>query len=120
LSTPLVSRTLACKKSDYIRNLKNPDCFNKIIPVKLQEQITDHLPVNFWLTEITLPDIYLANKAVIINFISDLKNGDLLFFRFPKFCVLFKKGKPPELLELNTLGHFNLYSIDHTVKTFDW
>jgi len=120
LSTPLVSRTIACKKSDYVRNLNTPDCFNKIISDKLQEQIGAHLPEGFWLTEISLPDLYAANKTVIINFISDLKNGNLLFFRFPKFCVLFKKGKTPEFLELNTLGHFKLYSIEHNVQTFDW
>ena len=120
LSTPLVSRTIACQKSDYIKNLKNPDCFNKIIPDKLRKQIAAHLPEGFWLTEISLPDLYAANKTVIINFISDLKNGNCLFFRFPKFCVLFKKGKIPEFLELNTLGHFKLYSIEHSVKTFDW
>jgi len=120
LSAPLVSRTIACQKSNYVQNLKNPDCFNKIIADKLQRQIAAHLPESFWLTEITLPDLYVANKAVIINFISDLKNGDLLFFRFPKFCVMFKKGKPPEILELNTLGHFKLYSREHNIETFDW
>lgn len=120
LNAPLVSRTVAVSNADYLNHLKTPDSLGKTVPNKTRKQICAHLPERFWLTEISLPDLYVANKTVLINYISDLRSGELLYFRFPKFYVVIKKTEPPEITELDTLGHFKLYSLDHDTDTFDW
>ncbi len=120
LNAPLVSRTVAVNNTDYLNHLKTPDSLGKIIPYKTRKHICEHLPEKFWLTEISLPDLYVANKTVLINYISDLQSGKLLCFRFPKFCIIFRKTEEPEIIELDTLGHFKLFSLDHSTDTFDW
>ncbi len=120
LKAPLVSRTIAVNKDDYHNYLKTPDSNAAVINDRVRKKICAELPKKFWLTEITLPDLYIANKTVLINYVSDLVTGELLFIRFPKFCFIFSKTGELEIIELKTLGHFKLYSLDHDTDTFDW
>lgn len=120
LNAPLVSRTIAVTNEEYFKHLKTPDSYNEVIHDDLRKKICTRMPEKFWLTEITLPDLYIANKTVLINYVSDLNTGELLFIRLPKYCFLLGKERAPEVTVLNTLGHFPLYSLDHDTETFDW
>ena len=91
LNAPLVSRTIAVNKDDYHNHLITPDSNNAVINDRVRKKICAELPKKFWLTEITLPDLYIANKTVLINYVSDLITGKLLFIIFPNFCFIFSK-----------------------------
>ncbi len=120
LNAPLVSRTIAVTSEKYFKHLKTPDSYNKVIHYRLRKKICEQLPDKFWLTEITIPDLYVANKTVLINYVSDLKTGDLLFIRLPKYCFIFSDEDELEIIELKTLGHFKLFSLERDHETFDW
>lgn len=116
---PLVSRTLSVDKNDYIRNLKKEDSEKKKIPNNLLRVIEKQLPNRFWLTEITLPDLYIANKSALIS-IATTKNSDKqLFVRFPKLCYLLIK-KDYYRIALPTGSHYKLFERPNDIPTYDW
>ena len=67
----LVLRTILTDKKAYeqhLREIHDPD--GNTLEEALIREICDELPDYFWLTELTLPDLYTANKR---------KLGDVLF-----------------------------------------
>ncbi|MBI5442087.1 MAG: hypothetical protein HY900_12855 [Deltaproteobacteria bacterium] len=67
---PMVVRTLLVKKTDYLLHLELKDNEENVFgPAEIALQV-DHLPASFWLTEVSIPDLYTANKT---------KLGDILF-----------------------------------------
>jgi hypothetical protein len=120
-SAPLVTRTLAADKSEYVKCLKKVDFErNRKISDTTVKKISKHIPDKFWLTEVSLPDLYTANKTDLVNIISDLNTGQIKFMRFPKICGLLKSGRIIDVLYLETGSHYDLYSQSSSVETFDW
>lgn len=61
-------RTVVCRtlmvtdKARYICQLGSGDSDGNVLPDDLKQRLESHLPDSFWLTEVTVPDLYTANK----------------------------------------------------------
>ncbi|MDP2168604.1 MAG: hypothetical protein Q8J64_09780 [Thermodesulfovibrionales bacterium] len=118
--TPLVSRTVAATKEEFIHSLSDYDSEKNKIPRNTIGQITRHLPENFWLTEITLPDLYIANKTALISIVSTFETGNICFIRLPRLCSYINGGDVVESVDLPTNGHYKIYTKKNDNETFDW
>lgn len=61
-------RTFNLTKEEYSRSLEAQDFAGNSFTPQDKKVLTDDLPDRFWLSEITLPDLYAANKHKIIDF----------------------------------------------------
>ncbi|MFA4829278.1 MAG: hypothetical protein WC855_12475 [Thermodesulfovibrionales bacterium] len=118
--TPLVSRTLLATKENYIESLGADDSEGNIIPEKTRKKITQQLPNKFWLTEITLPDLYIANKTALISIASELSTGEPCFMRIPKECRYINENGKVESVVLPTKSHYRIFARRNENETFDW
>jgi hypothetical protein len=66
---PLVARTLLVRKETYSKHLCNEDNDKQSFSEAERTRILTGLPDVFWLTEISLPDIYTANKHKLVDVI---------------------------------------------------
>lgn len=120
IKAPFVSRTLLVKKQEYIKCFKIPDFENNYIPQDLVDKIESRLPPDFWLTEITLPDLYIANKSILISFISDINTEEPIFFRFPQIFGLVNKKNQFDTWKIPTTSHHKLFQKKNDPDSFDW
>jgi len=67
-SRPIITRTLLLTKEEYSESLDKTDFDNKTFSARDRRELTKGLPPRFWLCEITMPDIYTANHAKVIDF----------------------------------------------------
>lgn len=116
---PLVSRTLSVDKNDYMESLKKKDSEKKKIPRDLLKVIEKQLPNRFWLTEITLPDLYVANKSALISIVTTKNTDKQIFVRFPKLCYLLINREYFQI-ELPTSSHYRLFERPNDIPTYDW
>jgi len=116
---PLVSRTLSIDKNEYMKSLKNADSEKKKIPRDLLRVIEKQLPNRFWLTEITLPDLYIANKSALISIVTTKNTDKQIFVRFPKLCYLLINREYFQI-ELPTSSHYKLFERPNDIPTYDW
>ena len=61
-------RTFNISKEGYVESLKEKDFNGNSFSDEDKKNLTEDLPARFWLSEITLPDLYSANKHKIIDF----------------------------------------------------
>ncbi len=120
----IVTRTFLTTKSDYKKSLNQKDFDGNAFSEIDKKELIRNLPNRFWLTEITLPDLYTANKSKIIDFFypCNLKEHKedkeilkrWLQIRFP--YVLIKKGKDnrPTPFLMSVKSHYPLLGFDET------
>ena len=65
---PIITRTLLVEKRSYVMSIEGEDFLGNSFTSEEKEMLTNYLPDKFWLTEMTLPDLYTANKNKIIDF----------------------------------------------------
>ncbi|MFH1702031.1 MAG: hypothetical protein ABIB41_01195 [Nitrospirota bacterium] len=126
---PIVLRTLLANKKKYKEHLASEEDFegNSFKNDEINA-MTDHLPEYFWLTEITLPDIYTANKNKIIDFIyrcdkNPTDNIKEMFkrwiqIRFPEACHFNKNGATPIIFSVKS--HYPIYRNFKDIETPEW
>ncbi len=127
---PIVVRTFLLKKEDYIKSLNEKDFNGNTFSADDIRILTESLPSRFWLSEITLPDLYAANKSKIIDFfydceLPDLSNTDDIFsrwlqVRFPYVALKKDTNGKPIILPLSVQGHYPLLRLDTTQDLLDW
>lgn len=68
--TPRVvaTRTLLIGREEYAKSLDKQDFEGNYFSEEDKSNLLKHLPERFWLSEVTLPDIFTANKHKIIDF----------------------------------------------------
>lgn len=118
-NAPLVSRTLLVNKNDYLESLRKVDSEKKKIPEYILKVIKKQLPNSFWLTEITLPDLYIANKAALISVVTKKDSDKQIFIRFPNFCYLYIKDEYFKVT-IPTGSHYKLFERPNDISTYDW
>ena len=69
----LVARTLGCRKGDYIARLKVEVDSDGHGPAGAIPTALTKAPEHLWLTEISLPDLYTANKHKLGDILTDAK-----------------------------------------------
>lgn len=122
--TPKILRTMLVNREKYENHLKSETDFenNKFSTDEITA-IIGHLPDYFWLTEITLPDLYTANKHKLIDLLyrcdkklNDMGKEDyteeeianrLIQIRFPGTCYINRKSN--NTINLSVKSHYPLY-----------
>jgi hypothetical protein len=69
----LVARTLGCRKGDYIARLKAEVDSDGHGPANAIPKALANAPNHLWLTEVSLPDLYTANKHKLGDLLTDAK-----------------------------------------------
>lgn len=131
-STPRyrVIRTFLVKKEDYLNSLNEPDFEGNIFQEIDKDELTKDLPSRFWLSEITIPDLYTANKTKVIDVFygcdcEPLKDKNEIFerclqIRFP--FVLFKRLNDGSYraIPVNVKSHYPLLTFEREQELLDW
>jgi hypothetical protein len=127
---PIVLRTFLITKNDYLKTLETKDFeWNAFTDRDKQELIKD-LPDRFWLSEITLPDLYTANKHKIIDFFygcnhSKWDNDNQLFerwlqIRFPFVLIKRKANNAITSSPVAVKSHCPLIRFESEQDILDW
>ncbi len=115
---PLLVRTFLTSRYEYARSLHGTDFAGAEFTELARIELVKDLPDFFWLSEITLPELYTANKTKLIDFFYTCQapkiggNYDLLRerwiqMRFPG--VLFKQvGGKMSSIPLSVQSHYPL------------
>ena len=119
VKAPLVSRTMVAKKTDFLKTLGQRDSNGKKITKTDIDTVGEQLPDRFWLTEVTLPDLYLANKTALISIVTQINTYRQIFIRLPRLGYLIIKNKYYRL-DLPTSGHYKIYERISDIETYDW
>jgi hypothetical protein len=124
---PLVVRTFLTKPSDYAKSLNGNDFQGNIFSDIEKKELIKNLPPLFWLSEITLPDLYTANRTKIVDFFygafwPKLENNDQIFkrwiqIRFPS--VLIQKTNISQRA-LSVKSHYPLMMLESQKDAFQW
>lgn len=127
---PIVVRTFLVKKEDYIKSLEQKDFEGNTFSPENIATLTDDLPSQFWLSEITLPDLYTANKSKIMDFfysceLPPLQNTDDIFnrwiqVRFPYVILKKDDNGLPVILPMQIKSHYPLLRLDTEQDLLDW
>jgi len=127
---PIVIRTFLVKKEDYIYSLKERDFENNSFSAEDKQILVKDLPDRFWLSEITLPYLYTANKNKIIdcfygcNYPESKTDIDIydrwLQIRFPFVLVRHDPSGTPSISELSVKSHYPLLRLHREHDLLDW
>jgi len=130
-SHPFVARTLLVSKDFYMQGLNETNFKKESFSVGDKKFLTDKLPNKFWLTEITLPDIYTANKSKLADIIyrSDkpiAQEEDIgknwILTRLPGIIIRknHSDGAPIELQKCDITWHYPLLRPMSSKRHFEW
>jgi hypothetical protein len=124
-----VVRTMLVSKDHYTQNLETFDFDEKGFTDGEKAELIKDLPELFWLSEITLPDLYTANRSKIIDFfypsnLSPLKDVNEIFnrwlqIRFPE-ALLKNEGSAFSVYDLSVLSHYPLFRLNNLYRTPEW
>jgi hypothetical protein len=93
-----IARTVLVEKSEYLnRNTEIYDIYSKHIEkdndFTLLDVVSEVLPNYFWITEISVPELYWVNNAKIGEIITDpAKDLNVKLIRLPYFLAIYPEG----------------------------
>lgn len=127
---PIVIRTFLVTKEDYSKSLEETDFENISFSMEDKQQLTANLPTRFWLSEITLPDLYTANKSKIIDFFYKCDNPKLeesnqisdrwIQMRLPGRLIKRTATGNHTSIELSVKSHYPLLRLERQHDLLDW
>lgn len=127
---PIVVRTFLVKKEDYAKSLDQKDFEGNEFTEEDKTRLIENLPDRFWLSEITLPDLYTANKTKIIDFFygcnfPPLGNTDDIFqrwiqIRFPYALLIRDINGSPSTSIMSVKSHYPVLRFDNEQDILDW
>lgn len=90
-SGKFIIRTFLIKKAEYIKSLNEKDVDGAVLEMPYIEHLKNNLPSIFWISEISLPELFPTNKRKIADIIIDSSRNmnennfyeTLLFMRVP-------------------------------------
>ena len=126
---PIVARTLLLTKDAYEQHLRmDKDFSGKTFFEDEIIGIVEGLPDYFFLTEITLPDLYSANKSKIIDFIYCCDKPPTIdkrehykrwiLVRVPGACLINRKDN--RLIDLTVKSHYPLFRNEKDSNIPEW
>ncbi|MFH0796959.1 MAG: hypothetical protein V2A65_07885 [Candidatus Omnitrophota bacterium] len=127
---PIVMRTFLTTKEDYAESLEKSDFEENVFTSIDKEELLKILPSRFWLSEITIPDLFTANKTKIIDFFygceyPESRNPKIictrwLQIRFPYVLIRNDGGTPQPAVSMSVKSHYPLLKFEHEQDTLDW
>jgi hypothetical protein len=115
----MVVRTFLVDKAAYEKSLEEDDFEHNRFSDPDKAQLLQGLPDTFWLSEITLADLYCANKTKIVDFFyrSDSPReldqkapfDRWIQVRFPYALSRYVQGGAPEIIPLSVKSHYPLF-----------
>ncbi|KMP10744.1 hypothetical protein UR09_05315 [Candidatus Nitromaritima sp. SCGC AAA799-A02] len=114
---PYILRTFLAEKNIYINHLKSAETHDSSKMNEDESNVLDSLPGNFWVTEFSLPDLYMGNKTKLgeVLFDSekpvDLSNpfNSILGVRAPDTLLLVSKEGQTESFPTSIVSHSPVY-----------
>lgn len=123
-------RTFLVTKDVYFRSLKENDFENTYFTESNKRELVNDLPERFWLSEITLPDLYTANKTKIIDFFYRCDNPKLqdkndivnrwIQIRLPGALIKREQNGLLSHNEMSVTSHYPLLRLDREHDVLDW
>ena len=118
------------RKDNYKKSINEKDFKGNYFSDNEKIQLLQNLPDSFWLSEITLPDLYTANKTKIIDFFysSDKEptsdNNKIanrwIQIRFPKVLLNKDSNGNLQTFSMSVASHFPLYRFEDSGDVSDW
>lgn len=118
-------RTFLVKKEDYVKSLDYKDYDESEFLDADKQSLLNDLPEMFWLSEITLPDLYTANKTKLADVFYKCSVADtdtsskIIQIRLPHRLFKFKIGNV-EFFQMNVGSHYPLLRFESENAVFDW
>jgi hypothetical protein len=125
-----VIRTFLVSKTQYEYNLTRSDFAGNGFSEEDQIKILKDLPTLFWLSEISLIDLYCANKTKIIDFFYGCNNPKLkdpdevnsrwIKMRLPSILLTNHPGSQPSSDMLSVNSHYPLLKFQNHKDSLEW
>lgn len=101
LDNKIVIRTFLIKRNEYIKSLRNKDIDGLSIEENYIKYLKGNLPTLFWISEISLPELFPTNKRKIADIIIDSSKelhdrnilDPLLLFKLPGLLIFEVQGE---------------------------
>ncbi len=127
----VVVRTFLATKDEYRKSLNASDFKGDVFSDYEKEIMVNTLPDKFWLTEITLPELYTANKKKVIDFIykCDCKeplgdkneiNQRWIQIRFPYMLVKRNDDGSKSIHPVSIKSHYPLLKKERDHEVEEW
>jgi hypothetical protein len=132
---PVVHRTMLLSKDAYAISLDDADFMGNRFSETEKNVLLSDLPPFFWLSEISLPDLYLANRTKVIDFYygteyapstrDEEMNDRWLQIRFPHALLKqnIKASTAQERLlafPMSIKSHYPLFEFERLAPSLDW
>lgn len=125
-----IVRTFLSTKEAYSQHLEKEDFTGNKFSDEDKKRLLENLPDRFWLSEITLPALYTANKTKIIDVVyqcdaPELKGQEDIFhrwvqIRFPNVLIVQKMGGELDVFPLEIDSHYPLLRFESVHESLDW
>lgn len=118
--SPIVTRNLFINYQEFALSLEDKDYENNYFSNHDKNNLLSDLPENFWLIEITLPDLYTANRSKIADVIyppdvdiNEYGNIDNILYtwnkvRFPELILKNKLSQDIDTYNSSVSSHYPL------------
>jgi len=105
----LILRTFCLSKKEYMKFI------DENLPLgDYRDKIDNYLPDTFWLTEISIPELYWVNKKKVVEIITDpemfntSKENGVIFIRLPRLIGFLDKDEAITINFEETHNYYNL------------
>lgn len=126
---PWVVRTFMITREDYQKSLTCQDFSGNRFSKANIDELLRNLPDRFWLSEITLPDLYTANKHKILDLfypcdLDSFKRADDINKRWIQLrapsVLIRRQPDTVDVLPMDISNHYPLVRLDSEVDVVDW
>lgn len=127
---PVIVRTLLVKKDEYKKDLKHKDFADNEFSAQDKAELVKDLPDLFWLSEISLPDLYTANKSKVVEFFYKCDCPKLptdqdifdrwLQIRFPYALLKRNADNTVSMSTMSIKSHYPLLRFEREHDVMDW
>jgi hypothetical protein len=124
----VATRTFLITREEYADSLTKPDFEGNHFSFDNRQNLIHHLPDRFWLSEITLPDVYTANKSKIVDFCypcdrpatDNTEDWDQRWIQIRLPGALLLNADEPLLVAMAVKSHYPLVRLEKGQPLLEW
>jgi hypothetical protein len=121
-------RTFLSSKEDYEHSLAETDFEGNRFSDEDKKALVKHLPERFWLSEITMPDIFTANKNKVIDFFyccdkhatNDTSKWNKRWIQVRLPGALRVNTREPSSASMSVKSHYPLMRFEKDAPAMEW